>query len=78
MDNVELRGVSGTIHFIRFPTSQMKRFLSLANQKGMAKLISTVCATGGGAYKFEADFKKVCRIFQVRTLKNSNGQFFSR
>ncbi|XP_066247437.1 pantothenate kinase 3 isoform X2 [Euwallacea similis] len=58
MDNVELRGVVGTIHFIRFPTSQMKKFLTLANQKGMAKLITTVCATGGGAYKFEEDFKK--------------------
>ncbi|XP_019753372.1 pantothenate kinase 1 isoform X2 [Dendroctonus ponderosae] len=58
MDNVVLRGVVGSIHFIRFPTSQMKRFLTLANQKGMAKLVTTVCATGGGAYKFEDDFNK--------------------
>ncbi|KAL1509665.1 hypothetical protein ABEB36_004371 [Hypothenemus hampei] len=58
MDNVQLGGVLGTIHFIRFPTSQMEKFLCLANQKGMAKLITTVCATGGGAYKFEEDFKK--------------------
>lgn len=62
MDNVVLRGVVGSIHFIRFPTSQMKRFLTLANQKGMAKLVTTVCATGGGAYKFEDDFNKVNKI----------------
>lgn len=58
MDNVALRGVVGTLHFIRFPTSEMKNFLMLANQKGMAKLVTTVCATGGGAYKFEDDFKR--------------------
>lgn len=59
MDNVTLKGVVGTLHFIRFPTSKMKNFLVLANQKGMAKLVTTVCATGGGAYKFEDDFKRV-------------------
>ncbi|XP_050296593.1 pantothenate kinase 3 [Anthonomus grandis grandis] len=58
MDNVVLRGIVGTIHFIRFPTSQMKKFLSLANQKGMAKLLTTVSATGGGAFKFEEEFKR--------------------
>ncbi|XP_076250494.1 pantothenate kinase 3 fbl isoform X1 [Rhynchophorus ferrugineus] len=58
MDNVTLKGVVGSLHFIRFPTSKMKNFLVLANQKGMAKLVTTVCATGGGAYKFEDDFKR--------------------
>ncbi|CAG9769463.1 unnamed protein product [Ceutorhynchus assimilis] len=58
MDNVVLRGLVGTIHFIRFPTSAMKNFLNLANQKGMAKLVTTVSATGGGAFKFEEDFKR--------------------
>ena len=37
----------------------MKNFLDLAKQKGMADMASTVCATGGGAYKFENDFKMV-------------------
>lgn len=59
MDNVVIRGRRGTLHFIRFPTSQMGRFLALARSKGMANLVSTVCATGGGAYKFEEDFKRV-------------------
>ena len=37
---------------------QMNAFIALAKEKGMADLASTVCATGGGAYKFEPDFKR--------------------
>lgn len=59
MDNVCIRGRQGTLHFIRFPTSEMGNFLALAKLKGMANLVTTVCATGGGAYKFEDNFKKV-------------------
>ncbi|CAG9826847.1 unnamed protein product [Diabrotica balteata] len=58
MENVKIRGILGTLHFIRFPTSGMKNFLSLAKYKGMAKLVTTVSATGGGAYKFEEDFRR--------------------
>ena len=36
----------------------MNAFVALAKEKGMADLASTVCATGGGAYKFEADIKR--------------------
>ena len=36
----------------------MNAFVGLAKEKGMAELASTVCATGGGAYKFEPDFKR--------------------
>lgn len=60
MNNVNINGRMGHVHFIRFPTSEMKNFLTLAKSKGMATLASTVCATGGGAYKFEEDFKQVC------------------
>ncbi|XP_017783372.1 PREDICTED: pantothenate kinase 3 isoform X4 [Nicrophorus vespilloides] len=56
MDNVVIRGRKGTLHFIRFPTSEMGNFLALARMKGMANLVTTVCATGGGAYKFEENF----------------------
>lgn len=49
----------GTLHFIRFPTSEMEQFLQLAKSKGFASLSTTICATGGGAYKFEADFLRV-------------------
>ena len=58
MDDVCIRGRRGTLHFIRFPTSEMGNFLALAKSKGMANLVTTVCATGGGAYKFEENFKK--------------------
>lgn len=60
MDDVEIRGRKGSLHFIRFPTSEMENFLLLAKSKGMAELVTTVCATGGGAFKFEENFKKVC------------------
>jgi len=53
-----LNGRKGNLHFIRFPTSGMENFISLAKSKGIAKLSSTVCATGGGAYKFENLFKE--------------------
>ncbi|XP_067008363.2 pantothenate kinase 3 isoform X3 [Anabrus simplex] len=58
MDNVTIRERRGTLHFIRFPTSEMGNFLALAKSKGMATLVSTVCATGGGAYKFEENFRR--------------------
>jgi len=56
MDNCCINGTIGTLHFIRFPTSEMPVFLALAKSKGMAQMASTVCATGGGAHKFENDF----------------------
>lgn len=59
MDNVCIRGRRGSLHFIRFPTSEMGNFLELAKSKGMANLVTTVCATGGGAFKFEENFKRV-------------------
>lgn len=58
MDNCVIAGHRGSLHFIRFPTSAMGNFLELAKSKGMATLASTVCATGGGAYKFEKDFQR--------------------
>ncbi|PSN54775.1 Pantothenate kinase 1 [Blattella germanica] len=62
MDNVIIRGRKGTLHFIRFPTSKMENFLLLAKLKGMATLVTTVCATGGGAYKFEENFRQIVNI----------------
>lgn len=59
MDNVRIGGRTGSLHFIRFPTSEMGNFLALAKSKGMATLITTVCATGGGAFKFEKAFMQV-------------------
>lgn len=62
MDNVEIHNKKGTLHFIRFPTAEMGPFLQLAKSKGMAKLLTTVCATGGGAFKFEEEFKREVNI----------------
>ena len=90
LDNVKIRGKKGSLHFIRFPTSEMCTFLELAKSKGskclslslngnlwrfyseyfftlkpfpvvvtVARLLTTVCATGGGAFKFEEEFKRV-------------------
>lgn len=58
MDSVKIGGRIGTLHFIRFPTSEMGNFLALAKSKGMATLVTTVYATGGGAFKFEEEFMK--------------------
>ncbi|XP_054714055.1 pantothenate kinase 3-like [Uloborus diversus] len=62
MDNVMVNNLHGSLHFIRFPTSEMSAFLRLVKSKQIAPVSSTVCATGGGAYKFEQDFQK--EIFQ--------------
>lgn len=73
MDNVEIRKRRGALHFIRFQTTDMGNFLSLAKQKGMAELVTTVCATGGGAFKFEKDFRdqvnmKLAKFDELDTL----------
>ncbi|XP_058054932.1 pantothenate kinase 3 isoform X1 [Anopheles bellator] len=62
MDDVVIRGRRGSLHFIRFPTSEMLSFLLLAKSKGMAQLVTTVCATGGGAFKFEQDFRRLVNM----------------
>lgn len=67
MDDIEIKNRRGSLHFIRFPTSEMGNFLSLAKSKGMAQLVTTVCATGGGAFKFEEDFRQV-RFFEIELL----------
>lgn len=58
MEDVVIMKRRGRLHFIRFPTQHMPPFLELAKQKGMAETLSTVCATGGGAHKFEEDIKR--------------------
>ena len=37
----------------------MDEFLKLAKELNASVLDSKVCATGGGAFKFEKDFRKV-------------------
>ncbi|ESO93097.1 hypothetical protein LOTGIDRAFT_162119 [Lottia gigantea] len=58
MVDQSIGGRQGTLHFIRFPTSNMMTFIEMAKSKNFSSLASAICATGGGAYKFEADFKR--------------------
>ena len=62
MKDQKLAGRRGSIHFIRFPTSEMMAFINLAKSKNFPSLATSICATGGGAYKFEDDFKKVFKF----------------
>ena len=59
MRNQSIGGRTGSLHFIRFPTLEMMSFIELAKVKNFQHLANSICATGGGAYKFENDFRKV-------------------
>lgn len=72
MDNAILNGRRGSLHFIRFPTCEIQAFLRLVKTKRIACVSSTVCATGGGAYKFEKDFQEV----KIHGRVDANGTFF--
>ncbi|ELT92065.1 hypothetical protein CAPTEDRAFT_164688 [Capitella teleta] len=53
-----MEGRRGTLHFIRFPTSDMNAFVEMAKAKNFPSLATSVCATGGGAFKFEEEFQR--------------------
>lgn len=57
--DLSVRGRVGTLHFIRFQTADVTPFLAAVQEKTIGQLHRTVCATGGGAYKFESDFRTV-------------------
>lgn len=64
-EHLELRGQrlghhTGTLHFIKFATSRMDGFFDMVTKNGLSRFSKVVCATGGGAFKFEKDFKTVC------------------
>lgn len=67
MPNCVINKREGSLHFIRFATSQMPEFLTMAKSKRFADTINTVCATGGGAYKFEEDISKKLGITLHKT-----------
>lgn len=69
-------GQTGTLHFIKFATSRMDGFFHMVTTNGLASFPKVVCATGGGAFKFEKDFKEVCTIpgaYLQQTKKNCYG-----
>lgn len=49
----------GTLHFLKFATSRMEGFFDMVTKNGLGRFPKVVCATGGGAFKFEDEFKKV-------------------
>ncbi|MCI4382248.1 hypothetical protein PGIGA_G00012800 [Pangasianodon gigas] len=55
-------GRVGTLHFIRFQTADVTPFLAAVQEKTIGKLHGTICATGGGAYKFENDFRMMAGV----------------
>lgn len=59
LKNLTMCGRTGNLHFIRFPTQAMHRFIQMGSDKNFSSLHTTLCATGGGAYKFENDFRTV-------------------
>lgn len=70
--DLTLWGRRGSLHFIRFPTHDLPVFLQMGRNKHFSSLHTTLCATGGGAYKFEADFRTVCiflNIFNTNAYK---------
>ena len=54
-----LGGQTGTLHFIKFATSRMHGFFEMVSMNGLGSFPKIVCATGGGAFKFENDFREV-------------------
>lgn len=58
LNDVNINGRKGVIHFIRFPSDKMMKFIKLVKSKGFAQMSSTVCATGGGAVKYGKEASK--------------------
>ena len=59
MNDIKIGGQEGTLHFIKFATVRMEGFFDMVTKNGLSRFPKIVCATGGGAFKFEDDFKKV-------------------
>ncbi|MGH0127777.1 UNVERIFIED_CONTAM: hypothetical protein FKN15_044579 [Acipenser sinensis] len=62
LKDLTLCGRKGNLHFIRFPTQDMPAFIQMSRDKHFSSLQTTLCATGGGAYKFEPDFREMADL----------------
>ncbi|KAK0143898.1 Pantothenate kinase 2, mitochondrial [Merluccius polli] len=60
--DLSLCGRTGNLHFIRFPTHDLPAFLQMVRDKHFSSLHTALCATGGGAYKFESDFRTMADL----------------
>ncbi|KAM4708723.1 pantothenate kinase 2, mitochondrial-like isoform 2-T3 [Discoglossus pictus] len=73
LKDLTLCGRKGNLHFIRFPTQDMSVFIQMARDKQFSSLHTSLCATGGGAYKFEEEFFEVgglqlCKLDELDCL----------
>uniref|UniRef100_A0A8D0GXL3 pantothenate kinase n=1 Tax=Sphenodon punctatus TaxID=8508 RepID=A0A8D0GXL3_SPHPU len=73
LKDLTLCGRKGNLHFIRFPTHDMPAFIQMGSEKHFSSLHTSLCATGGGAYKFEQDFRTVsdlqlCKLDELDCL----------
>ncbi|XP_009207802.1 pantothenate kinase 3 [Papio anubis] len=59
LKDLTLFGRRGNLHFIRFPTQDLPTFIQMGRDKNFSTLQTVLCATGGGAYKFEKDFRTI-------------------
>ena len=73
MENVVLGERKGHLHFIRFSTDVVGKFLLLAKELNASVLNNKVCATGGGAFKFEEEFQEVCLYFLLNMTLTYRG-----
>ncbi|KAM7073037.1 pantothenate kinase 1 isoform 1-T1 [Molossus nigricans] len=62
LKNLTMCGRKGNLHFIRFPTCAMHLFIQMGSEKNFSSLHTTLCATGGGAFKFEEDFRMIANL----------------
>ncbi len=69
MKCVHIAGQVGTLHFIKFATSRMDGFFDMVTRNGLGMFPKVVCATGGGAFKFESDFNEVGHCWSTCTCK---------
>eukprot|EP01100_Stratorugosa_tubuloviscum_P015467 TRINITY_DN8937_c0_g1_i2.p1 TRINITY_DN8937_c0_g1~~TRINITY_DN8937_c0_g1_i2.p1 ORF type:complete len:387 (+),score=174.72 TRINITY_DN8937_c0_g1_i2:64-1224(+) len=54
--------LGGTLYFIKFQTGMMSDFLQLVKENKLVSRAAQICATGGGALKFETDFLEQLHI----------------
>lgn len=62
INDVEMNGQIGCLHFIRFPTSEMTSFIDIVKSNDFHSPTINACVTGGGAYKYEKEFKQAKTI----------------
>nr|AAI29367.1 Zgc:158667 [Danio rerio] len=69
--DLTLWGRKGSLHFIRFSTHELPAFLQMGRNKHFSSLHTALCATGGGAFKYEEDFRTMAnlKLFKLDELE---------